>query len=250
MTSQQKPGTSKQAQPNDHPIIGNLNSYLNQFSTKPELGNLSRNEVICSVISPDEKTIIGGGWKVIRTWNATTGKLLGKFTAHTGWVLSVAITPNGKILASGGGDNKIHLWDLNTGNCLNTLSGHSGSIKTLKITTDGSKLVSGSTDKTIKIWNLSSGALLYTLEKHSYSVESIAISNNNLFLASCDKNKVVNIWKLNEGSFVGNFKDHLDRVQIISARDINKVTVFGTLENKLSVLECQFYRSLNYKIFF
>ena len=44
---------------------------------------------------------------------------------HKGWVLFVAFSPDGKILASGGMDNNILLWDPETGKQIgNPLKGH------------------------------------------------------------------------------------------------------------------------------
>jgi len=42
-------------------------------------------------------------------------KLRDTFKGHTGFVLSVAFSPDGKTLASGGLDNTIKLWDVKPG---------------------------------------------------------------------------------------------------------------------------------------
>ena len=61
-------------------------------------------------------------------------------------VKSLALSPDGKALASGGGDLKIHLWDLETGKTKMTFKGHLYPSFTLAFSPDGNILASGSTD--------------------------------------------------------------------------------------------------------
>ncbi|MCL1475093.1 WD40 repeat domain-containing protein, partial [Argonema antarcticum] len=73
----------------------------------------------------------------------------------SGYVYSVAISPDGQTLVSGSNDKTINIWNLATGNLIRTLSGHSGYVYSVAISPDGQTLVSGSNDKTIKIWRVS-----------------------------------------------------------------------------------------------
>jgi WD40 repeat protein len=50
------------------------------------------------------------------------------FQGHISTVASLAITPDGKTLATGSFDNDIKLWDLATGKERTTLRGHPGGI--------------------------------------------------------------------------------------------------------------------------
>ena len=65
------------------------------------------------VYPPDSKLVITGhndGSIVI--WNIETGNVLKHFMAHTGWVETIAISPNGSGLVSGGSDKKVKFWSL------------------------------------------------------------------------------------------------------------------------------------------
>ena len=74
-------------------------------------------------------------------------------------VYSVAISPDGKLLASGSDDRTIKLWSLPEGALLKTLEGHSNGVRAVAISPDGKLLASASWDKTIKLWSLPEGAL-------------------------------------------------------------------------------------------
>jgi hypothetical protein len=71
---------------------------------------------------------------------------------HTGSVVSVAWSPDGKTLASGSGDKTIKLWEAATGKLLTTLEGHTGTVVSVAWSPDGKTLASGSVDQKVKLW--------------------------------------------------------------------------------------------------
>ena len=60
-----------------------------------------------------------------------------KLTGHTAGINSVALGPDGKLLASGSDDKTIRLWDLTTGKAIVTFVGHSAPILSLSLSGDG-----------------------------------------------------------------------------------------------------------------
>ncbi len=96
--------------------------------------------------------------------------------AHRKAVVSMAVTPDGKILASGSADQTIKLWSLSDGSVLKTIKGHTDTVSSVAISPDGRFLVSGSTDKTVRVWSLPEGAPLKTLPPFSKKVGAVAVS--------------------------------------------------------------------------
>jgi len=69
-------------------------------------------------------------------------------------VTSVAISPNGQLVAAGSLDAIVRIWDVGTGGLLERLRGHRDSVYSVAFTPDGKGLVSGSLDKTLKYWDV------------------------------------------------------------------------------------------------
>ncbi|HEY9611341.1 serine/threonine-protein kinase [Allocoleopsis sp.] len=118
---------------------------------------------------------------------------------HSQKVRSIAISPDGQLLASGSEDKTIKVWNLRTGQLLRTLTGHSEGIRSVAISPDGKLLASGGDDKTIKLWNLDTGKLLGTLTGHSDIVQAVTISPDGKLLASGSNDKTVKLWNLDTG---------------------------------------------------
>jgi WD40 repeat protein len=75
---------------------------------------------------------------------------------HKGAVLAMAISPDGRTLASGGDDRMIHLWEVPTGRPLARWQAHDAHVTALAFRPDGRTLVSGAADGMLKLWDLAS----------------------------------------------------------------------------------------------
>jgi len=78
-------------------------------------------------------------------------------------VTSVAISPDGRLVAAGSLDNTVRIWDVATGQLIERLRGHKDSVYSVAFTPDGEGIVSGSLDKTLKYWDV--GKLLANAPK-------------------------------------------------------------------------------------
>lgn len=105
---------------------------------------------------------------------------------HRQSVLAVAISPDGRTLATAGSDRTILLWELPAGTLRRRLVGHRDQINALAFSPDGNSVASaaGPSDPAIRLWDVTSGAARGSLTGHTSAVTDLAFSPDGTTLAS------------------------------------------------------------------
>ncbi|NES99635.1 MAG: hypothetical protein F6K61_03495 [Sphaerospermopsis sp. SIO1G1] len=135
---------------------------------------------------------------------------------HQGRILSVAFSPNGKILASGSDDQTIKIWDLLTQQhrTLPGLQGTNlqGSVNAVGFSIDGKILASAGDDKTINLWDVETGNKIITFQGHKDKIDALAFSPLGKIFATGSKDQTVRIWSMEKRKEVYSLKAHNDDV--------------------------------------
>ena len=136
----------------------------------------------------------------VRLWNVADGKLIRTFEGHKDALYSVAISPDGKTLATGSYDQKVKLWELATGKELQTLSAHNGAIFDLAFRPDGKILASASGDRTVKLWNVATGKRVETLSQPLKEQYALSWSPDGKRLAAGGADNRIRVWEISESA--------------------------------------------------
>jgi len=140
----------------------------------------------------------------------------GTLAGHTDSVVSVAFSPDGKLLASGSHDKTVKLWDVATGAAVRTLTGHTDVVLSVAFSPDGKLLASASLDDTAKLWDVATGAAVRTLAGHTDGVLSVAFSPDGALLASGSHDKTVKLWDVTTGQVLRTLAGHTDSVWLVA----------------------------------
>jgi WD40 repeat protein len=84
--------------------------------------------------------------------------------SHQGWVRALAVSPDGKILASCGNDNLVKLWLTADGSLVRALAGHEHHVYNVAFHPSGEHLVSADLRGVIRHWDLESGTQARTMD--------------------------------------------------------------------------------------
>ncbi|WP_445633802.1 hypothetical protein NSTC745_05517 [Nostoc sp. DSM 114161] len=174
--------------------------------------------------------------------NLSKVSLVNTLQGHENSVLSIAISPDGKTIASSGEDGydglrlrKIKLWNLATGKQISSLNTYSGQVNVVIISPDGKTLVSGNDDSTIKIWNLVTGRQIRTLTGHSDSVHTLAISPDSQTLISGSDDNTIKIWDLATGEQIKTLTGHTFWVRSVAISPDGVILASGSFDKTIKI---------------
>ncbi len=156
--------------------------------------------------------------------------------AHHKLIPSLAVSPDGRIVASGSADKTIKLWSVADGSLTKTLTGHDGEVTSVGITPDGRFLISGGKDKTVRVWSLPDGALVKTLTPFSRMVNSIAIAPNGKVFGAVSDDETAAFWTLPDCTPVRIYKDS-DRVLNLAFSANGDFAAISALRSDLKALK-------------
>jgi WD40 repeat protein len=138
---------------------------------------------VATVAVSSDGKLVATGGDDIRLWDPATGKQVRRI-AVKGRVASVAFAPDNKILASAGTDKVLHLWDVETGQQVHELKGHKHALCGIAFSPDGKRLASGDVRSTIRLWDVAAGTELNHVEVKSITENlSLAFSPDSKTLA-------------------------------------------------------------------
>ena len=99
---------------------------------------------------------------------------MGPVTPHR-----LAVSPDGRWIATGGAGNDLRIWEANTGKNVSTLAGHEAPVTAIAFTSDSQQLTSGDDRGRILIWQKdpqTEGWLKsHQLQGHSRSIVELGI---------------------------------------------------------------------------
>ncbi|KAG6874872.1 hypothetical protein C0992_006133, partial [Termitomyces sp. T32_za158] len=137
----------------------------------------------------------------------------------------VAISPDGKCIASSSDDNSTRVWNAFSGAQLQELNGHTQFVTSVAFSPDSKYIASGSWDKSVRVWNAFSGAQLQELNGHTQFVTSVAFAPDEKCIVSGSHDKSVRVWDYFSGIQLQELNGHTDRVTSVAFSSDGKCIV-------------------------
>ena len=119
-------------------------------------------------------------------------------------VLSLAFSPDGKLLAAGGGEasrsGQVTLWNLADNSMVRQFpDAHSDTVYGLEFSPDGKFLASAAADKFVKVFNVATGEFVRAFEGHTHHVMDVTWKGDGTALASAGADNSIKVWNAETG---------------------------------------------------
>ncbi|NEO29710.1 MAG: NACHT domain-containing protein [Symploca sp. SIO3C6] len=137
------------------------------------------------------------------------------FAETFGGILSVAFSPDGKLLATGDMNSEVRLYQVGDWQQIYTFRGHTDWVTSVSFNPDSSVLATGSEDQTIKLWNVITGQCVGSLKGHDKGIWSVAFSLDGEMLASASDDYNLKIWDVSTGQCLKTLQGHDNLVRAV-----------------------------------
>ena len=193
--------------------INRLDAEPRRFPTHPA-------SVMNLAFLPDSETLIASGGEKngvgsLRVYDFATAKQLGQFAGHRHWAQNLAISPDGKMVASTswatpvGGE--LRLWEPRGFRPLAEVKvpGENQYISSAAISRNGKLLVLGGWGQTLTVWDMTDPAkpaLKKNLKDHKAGLRSVVFDTTGKRFVSSDESGVVKVWDSTSFDLIVSFK--------------------------------------------
>lgn len=185
--------------------------------------------------TPGGHTLISAGGKRVLMWSLAR-PLWRSMRGHTELIEAVAISPDGKTIATGSLDKTVQLWDVARGEPVSPpLIGHQEGVRALAFSPDG-KMIATASDR-VRFWDVSTAQELVTHYRgHEGRIVALAFSPNGRTMASASWDRTIRLWDIATRAPIGGpMKGHNDFLTSVAFSPDGGALASGGYDNTVRI---------------
>jgi WD40 repeat protein/chitodextrinase len=161
-------------------------------------------------------------------------------------ITALAISQDGKLLASAGQDGMVRLLDItNMGKEILSLKGHHGApVSGVAFSVDGKRVFSVGRDSETRSWDVTNGKKAQELRGQSQPVRALAISPDGKFLATGGEETRIMLYDAESGKLIKILSDHISFVNTLSFNIDGTLLASGGADNRVNIWDVKSGRPL------
>ncbi|MDY6899046.1 MAG: TIR domain-containing protein, partial [Cyanobacteriota bacterium] len=174
--------------------------------------------------------------KTINIWNVETGECIQTLRGHERRVWGIALSPDGKTLASGSSDQTIRLWNTQTGEPKEIIPIQAEICLTMAWSQDGKILASAGVrdDWSIMIWNVENRTKKI-VEGHRGYIYGLKWSPDGQQLASASHDNTIRLWDKDTGKITNILNGHFSDVYSVCWSPDGEMLASGSSDNTIRI---------------
>jgi hypothetical protein len=152
-----------------------------------------------AIFTPDGKHIVScySQDNAVYVWETATSARLGLLVGHTAPVVSLAVSPDSRVVLSGSQDRTLHLWTLAEGKQLHSFSASSENPRGV-FSPDSKYILTFGDAPVLRLWDVASGSLVHELAGHIARCAGI-FSTDGKQILSYSSDRTARLWEVANG---------------------------------------------------
>ena len=147
-------------------------------------------------IFPDGRHLVSSAGAEAYITDALTGAVVQTLSGHKGNIAHVAVSHDGRYVATSSWDKTAKVWDAMTGRLVQTMVGHSEILFGLAFSPDDRSLLTGSLDNTARLWDIATGQQIRRFNGHTGGVYAVDFTPDGRYAITGSADRSARIWDL------------------------------------------------------
>lgn len=144
-------------------------------------------------------TVVSGSYDhTVRVWDLRTSSCSRIFPGHERQVTTLAVSPDGSIVASGDLGGTVIVWNAATGSTIHRWNPTNAAVSSLCFAAQGELVVAGDVTGMVRVWNLRSGRCQSECVLHEGAITKMLALWNDAWLVSGSVDGLLRAWRAEE----------------------------------------------------